>query len=62
MIIFLIAVLLFGVPLALVAGLVVLTRARRGDTVTEEDVEELKEEVAEMRAALEEVRDETHEE
>lgn len=61
-VILLIAVLLFGVPLALVTGFVVLTRARRGDAVTEEDVEELKAEVAEMREALEEVRGETREE
>lgn len=61
-VIFLIAVLLFGVPLALVAGFVVLSRARRGDAVTEEDVEELKTELAELRAAMEEVRDEQGEE
>lgn len=61
-VILLIAVLLFGVPIALVAGYVVLSRARHGDAVTEEDVEEIKEELTELRAAMEEVRDEEGEE
>jgi predicted homoserine dehydrogenase-like protein len=61
-VILLIAVLLFGLPIALVAGYVVLSRARQGDAVTEEDVEEIKEELTELRAAMEEVRDEKGEE
>ena len=61
-VIFLIAVLLFGVPIALVAGYVVLSRARQGDSVTEEDVEELKSELVELREAVEDVRDEKGEE
>lgn len=58
----LVAVLLFGVPIALVAAYVTLSRARRGDAVTEEDVEELQAELAEIREAVEEVRDSTGEE
>ena len=57
-VIFLITVLLFGVPLALVAGYVVLSRARQGDAVTEEDVAELQAELTEIREAIEDVRDE----
>lgn len=61
-VVFLVAALLFGLPLALVASYVTLSRARRGDAVTEADIEELQDQLADIQEALDEVREAKDEE
>ena len=61
-IIFLIAILLFGVPLALVVSYVAVSRIRRGEPVSETDIEEVQEQLAELQAAVDDVRSEVREE
>lgn len=52
LVIFVIVVLLFGIPLAIVALAVVLLRGSRGDGDVEAEVRALREEVAELRASM----------
>ncbi len=52
LVIFVIVVLLFGIPLAIVALAVVLLRSSRGDGDVEAEVRALREEVAELRASM----------
>lgn len=56
-----IAILVFGLPIALIAAYLALSRARRGEPVSETDVEEIKAQLAELQAAVDEVRSEDEE-
>ncbi|GKZ13648.1 hypothetical protein [Haladaptatus sp. T7] len=52
-VIFITAIMLFGIPLTIFGGLFLLYRRAGGSRATKEDVDELKNEVAELRTELE---------
>ncbi|MFH5798351.1 hypothetical protein [Haladaptatus sp. DYF46] len=52
-VIFITALMLFGIPLTIFGGMFLLYRRMNGSTATKEDVDELKNEVEELRTELE---------